>query len=356
MDLLYLFHSLMRKKWIIIFATAVGLAAGVAFAMTIKKTYTSLAQYSTGFTMGQKVQIKSEEALNIFEIDFQFKNVIETFRSPTVVGMVGYNLLLHDLDSKTPFRKLTPEELAKPAYSAISKERAKQILQSKLVSLDLLANHIPEEKKVADLLNLYRYDQESLITNMMTERAMGTDYLNIWFKSENPELSAFVVNNAGVEFERFFSKIYSTRTTESVGKLDSLALAKKRELDEKNKVYEEFRKKLGSPDIGGRSVAAMDVVKDATTRYSDEYAKLNTLRAQLKSVDDQLAQLGSGGSSSPNTNNNAELLRLQNENKDLASQLALKGGSDATIEAQIKDPAIPAVQRATRVCRNSAMS
>jgi polysaccharide biosynthesis transport protein len=337
MDLLYLFHSLMRKKWIIIFATAVGLAAGVAFAMTIKKTYTSLAQYSTGFTMGQKVQIKSEEALNIFEIDFQFKNVIETFRSPTVVGMVGYNLLLHDLDSKTPFRKLTPEELAKPAYSAISKERAKQILQSKLVSLDLLANHIPEEKKVADLLNLYRYDQESLITNMMTERAMGTDYLNIWFKSENPELSAFVVNNAGVEFERFFSKIYSTRTTESVGKLDSLALAKKRELDEKNKVYEEFRKKLGSPDIGGRSVAAMDVVKDATTRYSDEYAKLNTLRAQLKSVDDQLAQLGSGGSSSPNTNNNAELLRLQNENKDLASQLALKGGSDATIEAQIKD-------------------
>jgi polysaccharide biosynthesis transport protein len=61
MDLLYLFHSLMRKKWIIIFATAVGLAAGVAFAMTIKKTYTSLAQYSTGFTMGQKVPVQERD-------------------------------------------------------------------------------------------------------------------------------------------------------------------------------------------------------------------------------------------------------------------------------------------------------
>jgi polysaccharide biosynthesis transport protein len=336
MDLLYLFHSLMRKKWIIVFATLVGLGAGLAFAMTIKKTYTSLAQYSTGFTMGQKVKIKSEESLNIFEIDFQFKNVIETFKSPTVLGMVGYNLLLHDLESPTPFRSLTPEQKAMPQANAISKERAKAILQSKVVNLELLSSYIPEEKKVNDLLWMYGYTQEGLISNILIERAMGTDYLNIWFKSENPELSAYVVNNAGTEFERFFSKIYSTRTVESAGKLDSLTSAKKKELDDKTKLYEQFRKELGSPDISGRSVAAMDVVKDATTRYTDEVAKLNTLRGQLKSVEDQLSALGtSSPGTTTNTNNNAELLRLQNENKDLASQLAAKGGTDASIQNQI---------------------
>jgi polysaccharide biosynthesis transport protein len=336
MDLLYLFHSLLRKKWIIIFATIVGIGAGVAFAMTIKKTYTSLAQYSTGFTMGQKVKIKSEEALNIFEIDFQFKNVIETFRSPSVLGMVGYNLLLHDLDSKAPFRKLTEDQKKKPEAFAISKERAIEVLKSKLVSLELLSTYIPEEKKVHDLLTLYGYDQDALIGNLLIERAMGTDYLNIWFKSENPELSAYVVNNAGEEFARFFSKIYSTRTTESAGKIDSLTNAKKLELDEKNRKYQEFRQKIGTPDIGGTAVAAMDIVKDATANYNNEVAKLNTLRAQLKSVDDQLVNLGTGTSSSttPN-NNNAELLRLQNENKDLASQLAEKGGSDPQIQNQI---------------------
>lgn len=335
MDLLYLFHSLMRKKWIIIFATIVGLGAGLAFAMTIKKTYTSLAQYSTGFTMGQKVKIRSEEALNIFEIDFQFRNVIETFKSPTVLGMVGYNLLLHDLDSPTPFRTLTPEQKAMPIATAISKERAKAILQTKVVNLELLSSYIPEEKKVNDLLWLYGYTQDALITNILIERAMGTDYLNIWFKSENPELSAYVVNNAGTEFERFFSKIYSTRTVESAGKLDSLTVRKKKELDDKTKLYEQFRKELGSPDISGRSVAAMDVVKDATTRYTDEVAKLNTLRGQLKSVEDQMAVLGTSTPTTTNSNNNAELLRLQNENKDLASQLAAKGGADAAIQNQI---------------------
>ncbi|MGB8194873.1 MAG: Wzz/FepE/Etk N-terminal domain-containing protein [Chitinophagaceae bacterium] len=334
MDLLYLFHSLMRKKWIIIFATIVGVAAGVAFAMTIKKTYTSLAQYSTGFTMGQKVKIKSEEALNIFEIDFQFRNVIETFRSPSVLGMVGYNLLLHDLESPTPFRQLTEEQKSYPIISAISKERAKQILQAKLVTLELLTNNVPEEKKVSDLLWLYGYTQDELSKKLMIERAMGTDYLNIWFKSENPELSAYVVNNAGTEFERFFSKIYSTRTTESVGKLDSITNAKKRELDEKTKIYENFRTKLGAPDIGGRSVAAMEVVKEVTSRYTDEFAKMNTLKAQLKSVNDQLSNLGSGTTTSV-PSNNAELFRLQKENQRLASELADKGGTDATIQNQI---------------------
>jgi len=337
MDLLYLYHSLMRKKWLVIFATIAGLVAGAAFVLNIKKTYTALAQYSTGFTMGQKVKIKSEEGLNIFEIDFQFRNVIETFKSPTVLGMVGYNLMLHDLDSNTPFRTLTPEQAAWPQVSAISKARAKQLLQEKLVSMELLRNHIPEEKKVNDLLAIYGYDEGSLMNSILPERAMGTDYLNIWFKSENPELSAFVVNTAGMEFQRFFSRIYSTRTTESASKLDSLVAVKKRELDEKNKKYEKLREELGAPDIGGTSVAAMEVVKEATTRYTDESAKLNNLRSSLRSVEDQLNALGSSPSATNPNANNAEILRLRNENKDLAQQLAQKGGTDAAIQKQMDD-------------------
>src|SRR5207244_1090963 len=109
----------------------------------------------------------------------------------------------------------------------------------------------------------------------------GTDYLNIWFTSENPDISAFAVNDVGNEFQEFFAKIYSTRSEESAAKLDSLARAKKAELDNVSKEYEDFRNKLGAPDISGRSVAAMDVVKDATTNYTNEFAKLNTLKSQL---------------------------------------------------------------------------
>ena len=338
MDLVYLLKSLLRKKWLIIFSGVIGLVAGYVFARTIRTTYTSLAQYSTGFTMGQKVKIQGSDGLNIFEIDFQFRNVIETFRSPKVLGMVGYNLLLHDLESQTPFRTLNDEQKKQAAITPIPKERAIQILRAKVGAMELLNNYKTEERSVNNLLALHGYDQTSLINDMLVERAMGTDYLNIWFKSENPELSAFVVNDAGEQFSRFFSKIYATRTTESVGKLDSLTAAKKKELDEKTKLYETFRGKLGSADPAGTSVAAMEIVNDAMGRYTDETARLNQLRAQLKSVNDQLEGLGSATSSTTSTtNNNTEIIRLQNENKTLGQQLQAKGGKDQQIEDKMAE-------------------
>ena len=338
MDLVYLLKSLLRKKWLIIFAGVVGLVAGYVFARTLRTTYTSLAQYSTGFTMERTVNLQGKEGVNIFDIDFKFRNVIETFRSPKVLGMVGYNLLLHDLESKHPFHFLTDEQKKHPSTTALSKEKVIQMLRSKVARMELLNNYEPDERHVNNLLALYGYDQTSLINDMLVERAMGTDYLNIWYKSEHPELSAFVVNNAGEEFSRFFSRIYSTRTTESVSILDSLTAAKKKELDEKTKLYENFRGKLGSADPAGTSVAAMEIVNDAMGRYTDETAKLNQLRAQLKSVNDQLEAMGSPTAAiNTTTNNNGEIVRLRDENNRLADELQKKGGTDQQLQDRITE-------------------
>jgi succinoglycan biosynthesis transport protein ExoP len=92
MDLMYLVYSLLRRKWIIIFSTITGLVAGAVFLFLQPKSYVSFAQYSTGFTMQQKVKIKQEESFNIYEIDMRFNNVIETFKSPTVIGIISYKL------------------------------------------------------------------------------------------------------------------------------------------------------------------------------------------------------------------------------------------------------------------------
>jgi len=333
MDLLYLLHSLFRKKWIVIFSALVGIAAGVAFALTIKKTYTALAQYSTGFTMGQKIKIRDEETFNIFEIDFQFKNVIETFKSPMVLGMVSYKLMLHDLEDPHPYRTITDEQRRTKAFTAVDPTNLRNTLRNKITLMEVLNMHDPEERKMHDFIKLYGYDEEALMKKFLIERVQGTDYLNIWFKSESPELSAFVANDVGSEFEEFFTKIYSTRSEESITKLDSLTREKKSELETITKQYEDFRNKLGAPDISGRSVAAMDVVKDATTNWSNEAAKLNTLKSQLQSVNDQLKNLGAATTSS--SNNNTELFRLRQENNDLASKLATS--NDPSIQKQIDE-------------------
>src|SRR4051812_44360096 len=313
MDLLYLLHSILRKKWIIIFSTVVGIAAGVAFALTIKKTYTALAQYSTGFTMGQKVKIKSEETFNIFEIDFQFKNVIETFKSPVVLAMVSYKLMLHDLESDQPYRVLTPEQKKTSHYTAVDQGKLKNTLKNKIALMEELKTNDPEEKKMRDFIALYGYDEQTLMKRFLIERVTGTDYLNIWYRSENPELSAFVANDVGDEFQQFFLKIYSTRTTESSAKLDSLAKRKKAELDDMNNRYEAFRTKIGTPDLSASSEGAMKMLQDATSNYNTELAKLNTYKSSLTGVEAQLKTLNAS-IPAPGGSNQAEIVRLRNEN------------------------------------------
>src|SRR5207237_4846559 len=140
--------ALLRRKWVIIACTLAGIAAALIFVLTKKKLYLSAAQYSTGFTMKQAVKIRDDEGLNIFEIDQRFNNVIETFRSPVVIGMLSYDLMLHDLEESHPFRILTEKELHSAAYKGANKEAAKLILCQQRDSLSLLRAYDPEDQQV----------------------------------------------------------------------------------------------------------------------------------------------------------------------------------------------------------------
>jgi len=338
MDLTYLFRALLRKKWIIIFSALLGASLGVVFTLFQKKSYVSYAQYTTGFSQTQKVSLALTEILDVNQVDSRFNNVIETFHSATVLGMMSYDLMLHDLESPRPFRELTVKQKKDSTYQKVNFEKAKKILRDKLSSMELLTTYDPEEKKVWDLIALYGYGEFGLSKKLSIERVPHTDYLNVSFSSEKPELSAYIVNTIGVKFKEFYTSLTSSRTKESLTKLDSLALSKRRQVDSLRKVYEDFRAKIGTPNISDAATAAMSGVQELTASLTNEQSKYNTLNQQLSSVNDQLSTLNSSPTTTTHVeNNNEEILALREKNKTLSSQLAQKGGSDPDIQAKIDD-------------------
>jgi succinoglycan biosynthesis transport protein ExoP len=330
MDLLYLLYSLLRKKWIIVGCTVLGLAAGFVFTLFQKKSYASAAQYSTGFTMAQKVSIKEESGVNIYEIDLRFNNVIETFKSPKVMGMLSYKLLLHDLEDLKPFRVLDEEKKKSDAYRLANIENAKQILRRKIAGMELISPFDTEEKKVFDLMYLYGYAPEYIQGKITVFRAERTDYLVIYCKSEDPELSAFLANTIGQQFIRFFNSIYGLRDQESTVKLDSLTAFKKRVVDSLTDGLKDFRTKIGTPNVADRAMAAMGVVQTLTANYQQELAKLSSLRGDLRAVESQLRDAGANSQTGSYVNNNGAILTLQRENQDF--ELQKIGKSDEEIK------------------------
>ena len=148
MDFNYLLNALLRRKWIIIFSTIIGFAAALTFTFFMKKTYVSDAQYSTGLTQNSKVSLQTSEVFDINQIDLRFNNVIETFQSPTVLGMLSYELLLHDIESPYPFKELTSKQKKDTAYTLADFAKAKEILHQKINSLDLLKSYDRDERRV----------------------------------------------------------------------------------------------------------------------------------------------------------------------------------------------------------------
>ncbi len=304
MDFIYLLRVLLKRKWIIIGATI--LAAGLAyfFSRDDQKKYRSSAQVSTGYAIKEIISINPD--FDPFAADTKFNNAIVTFTSDPVLSLLSYKLILHDLTAPVPFRKLTDRQMETDAYKQVNIEEAKQVFRNKLDSMTMLTSYKPDERKLLEFLHLYGFDHKTISKYLSIYRLQRTDYLQIDFLSENPELSAFVVNNVFDEFLRYTTSVNRVRTTESVDTLKSVMERKKLELDFKNASLSKY----GIVEEG-ITVSTATVAGDLRTTLQDEKSKKNQKEAELRRVKQKLANLESGPSNVKVQINNEELLQAQ---------------------------------------------
>src|SRR5215211_4605482 len=241
MDFSYLFRILMKRKWIIISATLI--AAAVAYFLTLNQPnkFRSTAQVATGYTTYDPVRL-NENADN-FQQETKFNNAVVTFKSPAVVNLLSYQLILHDL-RQPPFAVLTEEE-KKKAF------------------------------------------QNTLKDNLDVGRYQRSDFLNISYVSTEPALSAFVVNTAYDQFIRYYGTNRGKTISQSVDTLKKIMDKKKQILDEKNRILQQAG--IGSSELS--SNGNLSIISNLENQLTSEKSKLATLQSDLRKVNQRLANL-----------------------------------------------------------------
>jgi succinoglycan biosynthesis transport protein ExoP len=340
MDFLYLLRILLKRKWLII-GTGV-LAAGIAFALTIgqPKKYRSFSQFSTGYTINEEVKIGNGQDVDIYTADVKFNNVIVTVTSPSVVSLLGYSLMIHDLEDPTPFRRLTPKDMQYPVYRRIDRVQALRIFKDKLESMNMLTSFKPEEKDLLEYMNLYGYDYNSLMKDIFVNRVQRTDYIEIDGISEIPDLSAYMVNTLFPEFLRYYRGIRSTRSEESLDTLKSVMDRKKQDLDAKN---EQLRSQ-GIIDVGEENTSKLQTIMNLETTLTEEQGKQTQRQYDLEKTNKRIAALGSGAGATPEKNtkpaqnsNNDELVILRNAMNDAYKAYISGGSSDPALKKKYEN-------------------
>jgi uncharacterized protein involved in exopolysaccharide biosynthesis/Mrp family chromosome partitioning ATPase len=335
MDVIYFIKALLKRKWWIMISTVVALALSFLFTMDKAKLYKSNAQMSTGFTVNDDVKLKDEN-VNLYEADVKFNNVVETFNSPSVIGLLGYDLMLHDLTSPKPFTVLTDKQRHTPEYTSFNKAQALTILQHKLDSLQTLTSYQPEERKLLEYMALYKYDYESVKERLWVGRLARTDYIDISFGSENPELSAYAVNQIIKVFLRYYRSLRSERSVENIGTFEDLVAQKKTELDQKVEALRNYKSSEGLLNVEAASGNELGLISQFERALIDERNNLNIINSSLQTVNSQLGQMGQGQVVYDNTNNNNDIVGLRRQINQMNDEYMRTGSTDAALADKIK--------------------
>jgi succinoglycan biosynthesis transport protein ExoP len=317
MDFVYLLRVLMKRKWIIVGSGIIAAAIAWYFTKDEPQQFRSISQVSTGFTTNDVVKVGEDN--NFFEADTKFNNAVVTFKSPTVMSLLSYSIILHDLENPShAFRTLSDEQKKSQVYTSVNLNQAKQVFSDKLTSMSVLTSYKPEEKKLLEFLKLYGYDYNSVANNLNVYRLERTDYIQIDYQSENPELSAFVVNNVFQDFVRYYKFVRNERSEESIDTLRSLLDKKSQDRAQKNQAIAS----TGLANVEDASKSSFDLISSLQQTMDDEQDKLTTNTLSLRSVNNQLSNMGAPQQSV----DNSDVLQLRDQ-MNAANLAYLNSGS-----------------------------
>ena len=247
MDIVVLFRVLLRKKWYLILIPVVAAVATYFFTAGMKPVFKSTAKISTGFTTDDEIKV-TDERFNLRDAGVKFNNLLQTMTSETVLSMLSYRLLLHDLQSEKPFKPLQSNEPDAVVLTPDERVQTIQLLKTRYDSLKQLNTMDPFENKIQRLLGQLRYAHWNMKDLVEVKYIKDTDFVTITHASGKAELSAFVVNALGEEYIRYDNSLRIGKTDRSVTFFQNLVAEKKKTLYEKTQMLNDYKLSNGVID------------------------------------------------------------------------------------------------------------
>ena len=377
MDFSYFIKLLLERKWLIIAVTLLAGAATYAITSQSPELYKSRALVATGITESKSptAMIDQGAAARPFEVDNQFSNLIEIINSKTVIGILSNELIKHDLTSDRPFRDLDElkekysEEELKRALVLFEKKFGQEgrYLESSGVLSDsggdellqrlgdgdttLLEDVVPELKEdrdifgnteddnfLKDVLRTVGYNSTALMQGLSIFRIRSTDYLKFEFTSEDPQLSAFVVNTLAEEFIKYYTRIKSERSDASVEFFTRLSFEKRKELDQKNDELKMYKLEHRIVNITDQSSARISQIQTLELQREQENKRIPASTQAIRAIDRQLsaAEASAAGLQA----NSQRVQSICDELTDLTNQavtLSASGLDDGAVRQRIEN-------------------
>jgi len=252
MELSSYFSLVNKYKYVIIAVVLAAIAASYFLVKKLPEEYISSTQIATGIVDASKHLLDKDAnpTAQQEEVNREFNNLTEILKLKKLIDNVSYQLIIHDLSSPTPFRKLNHQfkDLSQPAI-----EHALVVYRAKLQNGEPLSLYDKDENGLHELLISMKYDERSLRKDLDIERDAESDFISVTFSSENPQLSAFVVNALCKEFLNYYTVNVQQSETNAINFLANQVTKKRNTLNDKKDSLQQYKIKNGILNLDEQS-------------------------------------------------------------------------------------------------------
>jgi len=317
MDITRFFKLFKRYSWVLILIPVIAAAITYSLCKNLPKEYKSEVQISTGL-VDQSKQLSSQAQNDYYKTSQQFANIFEKMKMRKISSILSYNLIIHDLENpKTAFRK---PSLKIDSLSAAQKLEVIAAYKSRLLAKAPITVYDNVGKyKLYDLLASVGYDENSIAKKLTASRNDNSDFINIEFTSENPLLSAYLVNTLATEFIRNYTLDTYNNQNNSIALLDSLLKKKELDMNSKNSALKEFKMKSGILNLDGQAAGVYAQISQYEERKAAAIRDIQANQGALTEIDSKLRGVGDGNKANLNAiaiKENGVILSLKAQMKD----------------------------------------
>lgn len=314
---------LKKRRLILIIVPALSVIITYFLVRNLPNTYSSQAQIATGIVDNTFQDVLDENSTSKqSDIVQQFSNLTEMMKMKKVINQVSYLLIIHDITSGRAFRtpskalkRLSPEELKKVVDTYREKYRHTE-------GLNLFNKR---EKQLDDYLRSMNYDSESILKTLKINRTGDSDFLTVDFTSDNPELSAFVVNTLCTEFINYYSYIVKINQRKANNFLDTLLSRKSNALNAKVEELKDYKIKNRVLNLDEQASQLYAQILDYDDRKRQAIKNVDSYVGAINEIENKFSPRERKYLEASMTKINQNLITTKDELKDLYDRYIQSG-------------------------------
>jgi uncharacterized protein involved in exopolysaccharide biosynthesis/Mrp family chromosome partitioning ATPase len=273
---------LLRYKIVLITIPLITVMVTFYIVRNLPDVYPAQAQIATGIVdETQQMALSEASVLQESRINQKFTNMVQVMNSKSMIDLVSYKLIIHDLSSK-PFRE--PSELLK-TLNLEAKKHALSVFKEKYSKKEGLNLRNADEDGLQRILGSMGYDFMSVMSDMLIYRAGTTDFIFIDYQSENSELSAFVVNTLSNEFTDYYTVLVKENQRSSVNFLKNLLQVKSDTLQSRISGLREYKIENRILNLNEQSSQIYTQTADYESRMQQAEKDIVALKGTIANID-----------------------------------------------------------------------